>query len=90
MKILTSLVISCVVAFTLTYTGSAQTPGAAGAEQQQPPKQQQQKKKAPSQGAGQEKGARKGKKMGPQDGSGPIHPPGTGGGKGSGQRGPRR
>jgi hypothetical protein len=32
----------------------------------------------------------KGKKSGPQDGSGPIHQPGTGGGTGKGQRGPRR
>ncbi len=32
----------------------------------------------------------KGKKTGPQDGSGPIHQPGTGGGAGKGQRGPRR
>jgi hypothetical protein len=32
----------------------------------------------------------KGKKTGPQDGSGPIHQPGTGGGTGRGQRGPRR
>jgi len=32
----------------------------------------------------------KGKKTGPQDGSGPIHQPGTGGGTGKGQRGPRR
>lgn len=32
----------------------------------------------------------KGKKQGPQDGSGPIHTPGTGGGTGKGQRGPRR
>ncbi len=32
----------------------------------------------------------KGKKAGPQDGSGPIHQPGTGGGTGKGQRGPRR
>lgn len=32
----------------------------------------------------------KGKKMGPQDGSGPIHPPGTGGGTGTGQRRGRR
>lgn len=34
-------------------------------------------------------GAR-GKKTGPQDGTGPIHQPGTGGGTGRGQRGPRR
>ncbi len=32
----------------------------------------------------------KGKKTGPADGSGPIHQPGTGGGTGKGQRGPRR
>lgn len=31
-----------------------------------------------------------GKRTGPQDGSGPIHSPGTGGGTGKGQRGPRR
>ncbi|MGQ9916773.1 MAG: hypothetical protein ACUVS7_05085 [Bryobacteraceae bacterium] len=33
---------------------------------------------------------KKGKRTGPKDGSGPIHPPGTGGGTGKGQRGPRR
>lgn len=32
----------------------------------------------------------KGKRTGPMDGSGPIHTPGTGGGTGRGQRGPRR
>jgi len=32
----------------------------------------------------------KGKKLGPQDGSGPIHTPGTGGGTGAGQRRGRR
>lgn len=32
----------------------------------------------------------KGKRTGPKDGSGPIHQPGTGGGTGRGQRGPRR
>lgn len=31
-------------------------------------------------------GQMKGKRGGPQDGSGPIHPPGTGGGQGQGQR----
>ena len=39
---------------------------------------------------GQRKGPSNGKKMGPQDGSGPIHTPGTGGGTGSGQRRGRR
>jgi hypothetical protein len=34
----------------------------------------------PRQGNGQ------GKKLGPKDGSGPLHPPGTGGGTGAGQR----
>lgn len=33
---------------------------------------------------------KKGKRTGPKDGSGPIHTPGTGGGTGKGQRGPRR
>jgi hypothetical protein len=42
------------------------------------------------QGQGQGKQGKQGKKMGPQDGSGPIHTPGTGGGTGRGQRGPRR
>ncbi len=36
------------------------------------------------------KGARSGKKTGPQDGSGPIHTPGTGGGTGAGKRNGRR
>jgi len=40
--------------------------------------------------AGQKLGKRQGKILGPQDGSGPIHTPGTGGGTGRGQRGPRR
>ncbi len=31
-------------------------------------------------------GMNKGKKSGPQDGSGPIHQPGTGGGSGAGNR----
>jgi hypothetical protein len=35
-------------------------------------------------------GARKGKKLGPQDGTGPIHAPGTGGGTGAGRRAGRR
>ena len=43
-----------------------------------------------NQGTGQKSGQRKGKKVGPQDGSGPIHEPGTGGGTGTGQRGPRK
>lgn len=33
---------------------------------------------------------KKGQRTGPKDGSGPIHSPGTGGGTGKGQRGPRR
>jgi hypothetical protein len=41
-------------------------------------------------GAKQQKGknekAKSGKRAGPQDGSGPIHTPGTGGGNGGGQR----
>lgn len=41
-------------------------------------------------GQGQGQGKKQGKKLGPQDGSGPIHTPGTGGGTGRGQRGPRR
>ncbi len=46
----------------------------------------------PPQGQGQRQaqGKKQGKKLGPQDGSGPIHTPGTGGGTGKGQRGPRR
>lgn len=32
------------------------------------------------------KGKRAGKKAGPQDGSGPLHEPGTGGGTGAGKR----
>lgn len=36
---------------------------------------------------GSKAGARNGKKAGPQDGSGPIHTPGTGGGNGGGRRG---
>lgn len=42
---------------------------------------------------GQNKGQmkrQKGKTTGSMDGSGPIHTPGTGGGTGRGQRGPRR
>jgi hypothetical protein len=35
-------------------------------------------------GCGQQQGQRKGKKMGPQDGSGPHHPGGPGGGNGGG------
>ncbi len=35
-------------------------------------------------------GARHGKKLGPQDGTGPIHTPGTGGGTGVGRRAGRR
>lgn len=43
-------------------------------------------------GQGQQKGQLKkqGTKAGPQDGSGPIHTPGTGSGTGRGQRGPCR
>jgi hypothetical protein len=37
------------------------------------------------QGAGQQQDQRNGKKLGPQDGSGPIHQPGTGDGAGAGQ-----
>jgi hypothetical protein len=37
------------------------------------------------QGLGQQRGQRNGKKLGPQDGSGPIHQPGTDGGTGAGQ-----
>jgi len=33
---------------------------------------------------------RKGKKLGPQDGTGPIHDPGTGGGTGAGRRAGRK
>jgi hypothetical protein len=35
-------------------------------------------------------GKRAGKKAGPQDGSGPIHQPGTGGGNGAGKRSGRK
>ena len=35
---------------------------------------------------GQGQGQMKGKRTGPQDGSGPMHTPGTGGGNGSGAR----
>ncbi len=35
-------------------------------------------------------GPQKGKKLGPQDGTGPIHTPGTGGGTGAGRRAGRR
>lgn len=35
---------------------------------------------------GQQQGQRNGKKLGPQDGSGPIHQPGTGGGARRGRR----
>ena len=89
MKFLTSLSICAALTCSSSFTSSAQTPGTPGAYQQTQ-KQQQQKKRVPPRGSGQEKGARKGKKAGPQDGSGPIHQPGTGGGKGTGQRGPRR
>jgi hypothetical protein len=45
----------------------------------------------PAPGAGQKKqGQRKGKKLGAQDGSGPVHQPGTGGGNGGGGRRGRR
>jgi hypothetical protein len=44
----------------------------------------------PVPGSGQQQGQRKGKKLGKQDGSGPLHQPGAGGGTGAGQRrGPR-
>ena len=33
---------------------------------------------------------RQGKKLGPQDGTGPIHTPGTGGGTGTGRRAGRK
>lgn len=39
----------------------------------------------PVQAQGQQLGKRKGNKTGPQDGTGPIHEPGTGGGAGAGQ-----
>ncbi len=42
------------------------------------------------QGPGQQQGQRNGRKMGPQDGTGPIHEPGTGGGMGAGQRNGRK
>ncbi len=41
----------------------------------------------PTPGQGQQQGQMKGKRGGPQDGSGPIHSPGTGGGAGAGNRG---
>lgn len=41
---------------------------------------------APTPGSGQPRG----KRLGPKDGSGPIHTPGTGGGTGAGQRRGRR
>jgi hypothetical protein len=41
---------------------------------------------APAQSQGQQKG----KRLGPKDGSGPIHQPGTGGGTGVGRRAGRR
>jgi hypothetical protein len=44
----------------------------------------------PNGNTGQQQGQRKGKKIGPQDGSGPLHTPGTGGGSGAGQRRGRR
>ncbi len=44
----------------------------------------------PAPGNGQKQGPRKGKKLGPQDGSGPIHQLGTGGGNGGGGRRGRR
>lgn len=40
-------------------------------------------------GQGQGKKAKSQKKTGPQDGSGPIHNPGTGGGNGGGKQGKR-
>ncbi len=46
---------------------------------------QTQKQQKQGQGQGQGQGQMKGKRGGPQDGSGPIHPPGTGGGTGQGQ-----
>ena len=39
---------------------------------------------------GSKSGQRGGKKLGPQDGSGPIHVPGTGGGTGVGRRAGRK
>jgi hypothetical protein len=39
---------------------------------------------------GSQSGQRGGKKLGPQDGSGPIHQPGTGGGTGLGRRAGRK
>ncbi len=46
------------------------------------------------QGTGRQQGQtgnqKKGKQLGPKDGSGPIHTPGTGGGTGAGQRRGRR
>jgi hypothetical protein len=41
----------------------------------------------PGKGQGQGQRQMKGKRTGPQDGSGPIHSPGTGGGSGAGNRG---
>ena len=35
-------------------------------------------------------GSQRGKRLGPQDGTGPIHTPGTGGGTGAGRRAGRR
>jgi hypothetical protein len=43
-----------------------------------------------SQTPGRKQGDRQGKKLGPQDGSGPIHQPGTGGGSGVGRRAGRK
>jgi hypothetical protein len=40
----------------------------------------------PQPGSGQQQGKRNGKKLGKQDGSGPQHTPGTGGGTGAAQR----
>jgi hypothetical protein len=52
-----------------------------------PPRFGQNGNRNPNQGQGpdQQQGQRNGKKLGPQDGSGPIHQPGTGGGSGAGQ-----
>jgi hypothetical protein len=88
MRILTPILISAVLTGGLICTAGAQNPGAPPPGLQAQKKQQ--KKKAPSPGSGQQQGVRKGKKAGPMDGSGPIHPPGTGGGTGAGQRGPKR
>lgn len=44
----------------------------------------------PGQGQKNGQSQMKGKRGGPQDGSGPIHTPGTGGGSGAGNRGGQR